>query len=110
MRRPAAAVILIISLFMAVRQSRGSSRMPRSIHSGDYETAYSLIKPWPRRDYPKLSSTWALVRQGPRRPARLRRGGDVVSQGAEQGNAKGQYSLGMMYNKGKDVPQDYARR
>ena len=29
-------------------------------------------------------------------------------EAAEQGNAKGQFNLGMMYNKGQGVPQDYA--
>ena len=48
------------------------------------------------------------VRSRPWRAAGLRGGGVVVSQGCRPGRCRAQYNLGVMYDTGQGVPQDYA--
>jgi len=60
MRRPAAAVILIISLFLTGLAIAGPFEdATKAYGRGDYETAYRLINHWRIVDYPKPSSTSA---------------------------------------------------
>ena len=50
MRRPAAAVILIISLFACCSDNRGTIEdANKAYDSGDYQTAYRLYKPLAER-------------------------------------------------------------
>ena len=73
MRRPSAALILIISLFMAGPTIAGPFEDAlEACDRGDHMTEYRLIKPL-----------------------------------ADQGDAAAQFHLGVMYDDGHGLPQDY---
>jgi TPR repeat protein len=110
MRRPAAAVILIISLFMTDSAIADPFEdATKAYNSGDYETAYSLIKPLAEKGLPEAQFNLGLLYdKGQGVPQNYAEAVTWYRKAAEQGNVKGQYSLGMMYYNGQDVPQDYA--
>jgi TPR repeat protein len=110
MRRLAAAVILIISLLLAVPAiAEPFEDATKAYYRGDYETAYRLIKPLAEQGLPEAQFNLGLMHDnGQGVPQNYSEAVKWYRKAAEQGNAKGQYSLGMMYNKGQGVPQDHA--
>lgn len=79
-------------------------------HSYDDVAAARLFFPLAEQRHtgahPKMDSMYAARPDGPKDPQ-----GAVKSwqRAAEQGDAEGQYNLGLMYDKGQGVPQDFTR-
>jgi len=110
MRRPSAAFILIIPLLMAGPAiAEPFEDATKAYNSGDYETAYRLIKPLAEKGLPEAQFNIGLLYdKGQGVPQNYAEAVTWYRKAAEQGNAKGQYSLGRMYIKSQGVPQDYA--
>jgi hypothetical protein len=125
MQRPAAALILIISLLMAgTAFAEPFEDATKAYYRGDYETAYRLIKPLAEQGLPEAQFNLGLMYdkgQGVpqdyaeavkwyRKAAEQGNAKAVKSyrKAAEQGNAEAQFNLGLMYDKRQGVPQNYA--
>jgi TPR repeat protein len=70
-----------------------------------------LIRTWPRANHQPSSHTAALANSNSNQPTgatALPVGIDGLRQLAEQGDAAGQFALGVHYATGEDVPQDYS--
>jgi hypothetical protein len=125
MQRPSAALILIISLLVAgpaIAESFDDAT--KAYFSGDYETAYRIIKPLAEQGLPEAQFNLGLMYekgQGVpqdyaealkwyRKAAEQGNAKAVKSyrKAAEQGNAEDQFNLGLMYDKRQGVPQNYA--
>jgi TPR repeat protein len=110
LRRPSAALILIIYLLITGLAVAGSfGEATKAYNSGDYETAYRLIKPLAEQGLPEAQFNIGLMYdKGQGVPQDYAEAAKWYRKAAEQGNAKGQYALGVMYYTGQGVPQDYA--
>src|SRR3990172_4004093 len=110
MRRPSAALILIISLFITGLAIAGPFEdATKAYYIGDYETAYRLIKPLAEQGLPEAQFNLGLMYdKGQGVPKNYAEAVKWYRKAAEQGNAKGQYNLGLMYDKRQGVPQNYA--
>ena len=110
MRRPTAAVILIISLFMSVPVIAGELNDGiASYDRGDYETAYRLIKPLAEQGSSKAQNNLGIMYdKGQGVPQDYTEAVKWYLKAAKKGNARAQTNLGLMYYKGRGVPQDYA--
>ncbi len=125
MQRPSAPLVLIISLLMAGPAiAEPFADATKAYHSGDYETAYWLIKPLAEAGLPEAQLNLGLLyEKGQGVPQdyaeALKWNRKAAEQGnakalewfhkaAEQGNADAQFHLGLMYDKRLGVAQDYA--
>jgi uncharacterized protein len=124
MRITAAVVILIISMLMAgPALAEPFEDATKAYISGDYETAYRLIKPLAEQGLPEAQVNLGLMyNKGQGVPQNdseaLKWYRKAAEQGnakalmwcrkeAEQGNAEAQFNLGLMYEKRRGVPQDF---
>jgi len=109
MRRLAAAVMLIISLFVSGLAIAGPSEDAKQAYDrGDYKTAYRLNKSLAERGSPVAQSNLGLMYyNGKTVPQNYAEATKWFRKAADQGDADSQYSLGLMYAIGKGVPQDY---
>ncbi len=109
MRRTAAAVIPIISLFMCCSSNRGNIEdATKAYNQGDYKTAYRLIKPLAEQGLPKAQfDLGAMYDYGEGVSQDYAEAAKWYRKAAEQGNAPAQTNLGMMYEDGRGIPQDY---
>jgi hypothetical protein len=109
MRRPPAALILAISLFMADPTLAGSFEDAlKACGRGDHKTEYLLIKPL--ADQGDASAQYHLgvmYDDGHGLPRDYEKAMRWYGKAADQGNAEAQCNLGSMYVKGHGVPQDY---
>jgi TPR repeat protein len=96
----------------------------KAYYRGDYETAYRLIKPLAEQGLPEAQVNLGLMYdKGQGVPQDYAEAMKWYRKAAEQGNAKAvkwyrkaaeqglpeaQFNLGLMYDKGQGVPQDYA--
>jgi TPR repeat protein len=110
MRRTAAAVILIISLIMAVPACTGPSEdADKAYHRGDYKTAYPLFKQLAEQGNVKAQNNLGeMYFNGRGVPKDYVEAMKWFRKAAGQGNAQAQFNLGLMYVLGQGVPQDYA--
>jgi hypothetical protein len=110
MRRPSAALILIISLFMAVPAIAGPMEdAEKTYKQGDYKTAYRLIKPLAEQGSPKAQTRLGILYfKGQGVPQDYAEAAKWYRKAADQGIDGAQFSLGVMYFAGKGVPQDFA--
>jgi len=125
MRRPSALLVLILSFLMAGPAiAEPFEDATKAYRSGDYETAYRLIKPLAEGGLPEAQLNLGLLyEKGQGVPQdyaeALKWNLKAAEQGnakalkwyrkaAEQGNAEAQFHLGLMYDKRLGVPQDYA--
>ena len=109
MRRTAAALILIISLFMAGPTIAGSfEEALKACDRGDHKEEYRLIKPL--ADQGDASAQYYLgvmYDDGHGLPQDYKEAMRWYGKAADKGNAEAQCNLGSMYVKGHGVPQDY---
>ena len=125
MRRPSALLVLILSFLMAGPAiAEPFEDATKAYRSGDYETAYRLIKPLAEGGLPEAQLNLGLLyEKGQGVPQdyaeALKWNLKAAEQGnakalkwyrkaAEQGNAEAQFHLGLMYDERLGVPQDYA--
>src|SRR3989337_314459 len=110
MRRPSAALILIISLFITGLAIAGPFEdATKAYYIGDYETAYRLIKPLAEQGLPEAQFNLGLMYdKGQGVPKDYAEAVKWYRKAAEQGFAEGQYNLGKIYYTGQGVLQDYA--
>jgi uncharacterized protein len=108
-RTAAAAVILIISIFMACPTIAGSfDEALEACDRGDHKTEYRLIKPL--ADQGDASAQYHLgvmYDDGHGVPQDFNEAMRWYGKAADNGNAEAQCNLGSMYVKGHGVPQDY---
>ncbi len=124
MRRPSAPLILILSFLMAGPAiAEPFEDATNAYLSGDYETAYRLIKPLAEGGLPEAQLNLGLLyEKGQGVPQdyaeALKWNLKAAEQGnakalkwyrkaAEQGNAEAQFHLGLMYDERRGVPQNY---
>ena len=109
MRRPAAAVILIISILMAGPAIAGPYEdATKAYFSGDYEAAYRLIKPMAEKGLPEAQFNLGLMyNNGQGVPQDYAEAVTWYRKAAEKGFAEAQYNLGTMCYRGQGVPQNY---
>ena len=109
MRRTAAAAILIISLLITGLAVAGPfGEATKAYNSGDYETAYRLIKPLAEQGLPEAQFNLGLMYdKGQGVPQDYAEAVKWYRKAAEQGSAEAQYNLGKMYYTGQGVPKDY---
>ena len=109
MRRPAAAVILIISILMAGPAIAGPYEdATKAYISGDYEAAYRLIKPMAEKGLPEAQFNLGLMyNNGQGVPQDYAEAVTWYRKAAEKGFAEAQYNLGTMCYRGQGVPQNY---
>ena len=109
MRRSAAAMILIISLFMANPAiAEPFEDATNAYINGDYETAYRLIKPSAEQGSPYAQfNLGVLYDNGRGVPQDYAEAMKWYRKAADQGYTSAQYNLGHMYDNGRGVPQDY---
>ena len=109
MRRSAAAVILIISLFWAVPAIAGQLNDGIAAYDrGDYKTAYRLIKPLADKGLPEAQFNLGLMYDnGHGVPQDYGEAMKWYWKAAHQGVAPAQHNLGVMYDNGQGVLQDY---
>lgn len=109
MRRPSAALILIISLYMAGPTIAGSfEEALKACDRGDHKTEYLLIKPL--ADQGDASAQYHLgvmYDDGHGLPQDYNKASMWYEMAAGKGNAKAQFNMGELYASGKGVPQDY---
>lgn len=109
MRRAAAAVILIISLPMAVPTFAGPFEDAlKACDRGDHKTEYGLIESL--ADQGNASAQYRLgvmYDEGHGMPQDYNKAMRWYGKAADKGNADAQCHLGSMYLKGHGVPQDY---
>ena len=125
MQRPFAALFLIVFLLMAGPAiAEPFEDATKAYNSGDYETAYRLIKPLAEEGIPEAQFNLGLMyEKGQGVPQdyaeALKWYRKAAEQGnakavkwyrnaAEQGNAEAQFTLGRMYDERLGVPQDFA--
>jgi hypothetical protein len=125
MQRPSAPLILFLSFLMAGSAiAEPFEDATNAYHSGDYETAYRLIKPLAEGGLPEAQLNLGLLyEKGQGVPQdyaeALKWNLKAAEQGnakalnwyrkaAEQGNAEAQFHLGRMYDERRGVPQNYA--
>jgi TPR repeat protein len=109
MRRPSAALIIIISLLIAVPVFAGliEDATEASKH-GDYKTAYSLNKQLAEAGDAKAQFLLgAGYYSGEGVPQDYAEAMKWYRKAADQGHASAQYNLGILYAEGQGVPQDY---
>src|SRR5512141_1632182 len=108
MRRSAAAVILIISLFLAVPAIAGQlSDGIAAYDRGDYKTAYRLIQPLADKGLPEAQFNLGLMYDnGHGVPQDYGEAMKWYWKAAHQGVAPAQHNLGVMYDNGQGVLQD----
>ena len=108
MRKPAAVLILIISLLMvgpAIAEPFEDAT--KAYFSGDYEAAYRLIQPLAEQGLPEAQFNLGLMydnRQGV--PQDFAEAAKWYRKAAEQEFAEAQANLGMFYYTGLGVPKD----
>src|SRR5512141_2926323 len=109
MRRSAAAVILIISLFLAVPAIAGQlSDGIAAYDRGDYKTAYRLIQPLADKGLPEAQFNLGLMYyNGHGVPQDDTEALKWYRRAADQGHEGSQSNLGVMYENGQGVLQDY---
>ena len=109
MRRPSAALILILSFFKCCSSNRGTIEDATKVYTqGDYKTAYRLNKSLAERGSPVAQSNLGLMYYHSRGVSQdYAEAMKWFRKAADQGDADAQYSLGLMYAIGKGVPQDY---
>ena len=125
MRRPSALLVLVVSLLMAGPAiAEPFEDATKAYHSGDYETAYRLIKPLAEGGLPEAQLNLGLLYEKGQgvpqdyaealiwyRKAAEQGNAKALKwyrKAAEQGNAEAQFNLGLMYDRRLGVPQDYA--
>src|SRR5512141_2735038 len=108
MRRTAAAVILIISLFLAVPAIAGPLNDGIAAYDrGDYKTAYRLIQPLADKGLPEAQFNLGLMYyNGHGVPQDYGEAMKWYWKAAYQGFSPAQHNLGVMYDNGQDVTQD----
>lgn len=109
MRRTAAVVILIFSIFMCCSSNRGNIEdAAKAYEQGDYKTAYRLIKPLAEQGIPEAQfDLGAMYDNGKGVSQDYAEAAKWYRKAAEVGNAPAQTNLGMMYEDGRGIPQDY---
>jgi len=111
MRKYAAALVLIISLFMCCSGNRGTIEdANRAYNVADYQNAYRIYKLLAERGDAhaqfKLGMMYESAKGVQQDYAEALK---WYRKAADQGYADAQFNLGFMYSsKGKGVPQDYA--
>src|SRR5512141_173300 len=110
MRRTAAAVILIISLFMAVPVIAGQfENATKAYERGDYKTAYRLFKPLAEQGNADAQYNLGIMYDhGQGVPQAYTKAVRWYRKAAEKGLAQAQFNLGWAYGKGQGIAQDYA--
>ena len=109
MRKPSAALILTISLFMAVPVIAGQFEDAlKACDRGDHKTEYLLIKPLADQgDATAQYHLGVMYDDGHGVPQDYNKAMRWYGKAADKGNAEAQCNLGSMYVKGHGVPQDY---
>jgi len=110
MRRTAAAVILIISLFMCCSDRRGTIEdAEKAYDRGDYQTAFRLYKPLAKQGDARAQFNLGMMYESgrgvPQNDAEMLK---WYRKAADQGHALAQFNLGLQYSKGQGVQRDYA--
>ena len=109
MQRPSAALILILSLFIACQAIAGPfEEALKACDRGDHKAEYSLIKPL--ADQGDASAQYHLgvmYDDGHGVPQDYKEAMRWYGEAADKGNAEAQCNLGSMYVKGHGVPQDF---
>jgi len=109
MRRTAAAVILIISLFVCCSEKLVTIEdADKAYDRGDYKTAYRFLKPLAEQGNAYAQDYLGVMYEyGQGVPQDYVEAVKWFRKAAEQGNAPAQTNLGMMYEDGRGTPQDY---
>ena len=109
MRRTSAAVILIISLLMAVPAVAGPFEDAlKACDRGDHKTEYGLIESLADQGHASAQYRLGVMYdEGHGMPQDYSKAMKWYGKAADQGDADAQCHLGSMYVKGHGVPQDY---
>jgi len=109
MRRSAAIVILVISLFITgLAVAVPFEDATKAYDQGDYENAYRIIKPLADQGYTEVQhKLGVLYEEGQGVPQDYAEAAKWYRKAADQGDAFAQYNLGVMYATGDGVPQEY---
>ena len=112
MRRPSAALILIIFLLTAGPAiAEPFEDATKEYYRGDYEAAYRLIKPLAEQGIPEAQFNLGLMYdKGQGVPQDYAEAVKWYRKAAEQGNAKAQYNLGNCTTKAKACRRTTPRR
>src|SRR5512143_870522 len=110
MRRTSAALILILSFFMAAPAIAGPFEdVTNAFNRGDYKTAYRLIKPLAEQGLPMAQYNLGIMYyNGQGVPQDYPEAVKWFRKAADQGDADAQFILGVIYTLGQGVPQGYA--
>lgn len=108
MRRPAAALILILSFFMGCSGNRGNIEdATKAYDQGDYKTAYRLYKQLAEQGHaPAQTNLGMMYEDGRGIPQDYTEAAKWYRKAAEQGWPTGQGFLGALYIFGTGVPKD----
>ena len=110
MRRPEAALILIISSLMTVPAIAGPYEDASNAYKhGDYKTSFRIIKPLAEQGLTKAQfDLGAMYDNGEGVPQNFAEAMKWYRKAADQGHATALLNLGVMFTIGHGVPQDYA--
>ncbi len=111
MRRPSAALILIVSLFMAGPAIAGPFEdAMKACDRGDHKTEYGSIQSLADQGNASAQCRLGVMyEEGHGVPQDYKEAMRWYGKAADKGNAEAQCNLGSMYGKGHGVPQDYEK-